>query len=185
MTDWSGSTALIVIDVQQGFDDAAYWGERNNPECEANVARLIAAWRDHDWPIVFVRHDSQHGASPLAPGQPGNAFKNVVAGEPDLLVVKSVHSAFLGEPDLHAWLTERAISGIAICGVQTNMCCETTARNGSDLGYEMLFVLDATHTFDIVGSNHQVYRAREIGRYTALTLAADFGKVVSTHDLVT
>lgn len=184
MTDWSGSTALIVIDVQQGFDDAAYWGERNNPDCEANVARLIAAWRDHDWPIVFVRHDSQNGASPLAPKQPGNAFKNVVVGEPDVLVVKSVHSAFLGEPDLHAWLTERAITGIAICGVQTNMCCETTARDGSDLGYEMLFVLDATYTFDIIGSNHQVYRAREIARYSALTLAADFGKVVSTHDLV-
>ncbi len=185
MTDWSGSTALIVVDVQKGFDDIAFWGERNNPDCEENVARLIAEWRDHEWPIVFVRHDSASVGSPLAPNEPGNEFKAVVAGDPDLLVAKSVHSAFLGEPDLHAWLTERGVTGIAICGIQTNMCCETTARDGSDLGYEMLFVLDATHTFDIIGANHQVYRAREIARYTALTLGADFGKVVATHDLVT
>ena len=184
MTDWSGSTALIVVDVQKGFDDQAVWGERNNPECEANVARLIGAWRDHNWPIVFVRHDSATPGSPLAPGTPGNAFKDVVTGEPDLLVGKSVHSAFKGTPDLAAWLTEHDITGIAVCGIQTNMCCETTARDGSDLGFEMLFVLDATHTFDIVGSNHQVYRAREIARYTALTLGADFGRVVVTADLL-
>ena len=184
MTDWSGSTALIVVDVQKGFDDRAAWGNRNNPECEANISRLISAWRDHNWPIVFVRHDSTTPGSPLAPGTPGNVFKDVVTGEPDLLVSKSVHSAFKGTPDLASWLNERGITGIAVCGIQTNMCCETTARDGSDLGYDMLFVLDATHTFDIVGPNHQVYRAREIARYSALTLEADFGRVVMTAELL-
>ena len=184
MTDWSGSTALLVVDVQKGFDDQAIWGDRNNPECEANVARLIAAWRDHRWPIVFVRHDSTSPGSPLAAGEPGNAFKDVVSGAPDLLVSKNVHSAFKGTPDLEAWLTDHGITGIAVCGIQTNMCCETTARDGSDLGFEMLFVLDATHTFDIIGPNHQVYRAREIARYTALTLGADFGRVVMTAELL-
>ncbi len=184
MSDWIRSTALIVVDVQKGFDDRAVWGERNNPDCEANVGRLIAGWRDHDWPIVFVRHDSQTPGSPLAAGSPGNAFKDVVTGEPDLLVSKSVHSAFHGTPDLAGWLREQGITGIAICGIQTNMCCETTARVGSDLGFEMIFVIDATHTFDLVGPNHQVYRAREIARYTALTLDADFGRVVSTAELL-
>ena len=41
MADWTGSTALIVVDVQKGFDDAAYWGPRNNPDCEINVFNLI------------------------------------------------------------------------------------------------------------------------------------------------
>jgi nicotinamidase-related amidase len=183
MTDWSGTTALVVVDVQGGFDDAS-WGPRNNPECEANVARLIEMWRERDWPIVFVRHDSVAPGSPLRPGSPGNDFKGVVAGEPDLLVTKSVHSAFLGEPDLDAWLRRHEISGVAVCGIQTNMCCETTARQAGDLGYDMLFALDATHTFDIVAANGTVHAADAIAGYTALTLAADFGTVVSTTELI-
>lgn len=184
MTDWTGSTALIVIDMQKGFDDGTYWGPRNNPDCEANVEQLITAWRDQDWPIVYVRHDSGTPGSPLAPSSKGNDFKEAIKGSPDLLVVKSVHSAFYGNPDLNAWLTEHGISGVAICGIQTNMCCETTARMASDLGYDVLFVEDATHTFDLVTETKKVYRAREIARYSMLTFAADFGRVVRTSDLV-
>ena len=36
-------TALVVVDVQRAFEDAGYWGRRNNPDCEANVERLIGA----------------------------------------------------------------------------------------------------------------------------------------------
>jgi nicotinamidase-related amidase len=54
----------------------------------------------------------------------------------------------------------------------------------SDLGYEVLFVSDATHTFDIVTETKKVYRAREVALYTMLTFEADFGKVVRTSDLV-
>ena len=74
------SDALLVVDVQRAFDESAYWGRRNNPACEENVARLIAAWRAAGDPIVFVRHDSVDPGSPLAPGTPGNAFKDVVTG---------------------------------------------------------------------------------------------------------
>jgi nicotinamidase-related amidase len=181
---WADSTALIVIDVQKGFDNEEYWGSRNNPDCEANVGRLIAAWREHGWPIVFVQHSSTTPSSPLAPTSPGFAFKDVVSGKPDLLITKTVHSAFYGDVDLDAWLTEHEISGVAICGIQTNMCCETTARMASDLGYEMVFVVDATHTFDLVTSARQVHRARDVSRYTVLTLEADFGTVMRTAELV-
>ena len=184
MADWAGSTALIVVDVQRGFDDQNFWGQRNNPDCERNIDQLIKAWRSQGWPIVFVRHDSLSSTSPLAPGTKGNAFKDVVSGKPDLLVVKNVHSAFYGEPDLDGWLKEHGIAGVAVCGIQTNMCCETTARMASDLGYDLLFVEDATHTFDIVSKANKVYRAREIARYTAITIEADFGRVVRTSELV-
>ncbi len=78
------NAALIVIDVQQGFDDPAF-GRRSNPDCEANVAALITAWRANRRPLVFVRHDSLEERSSLAPGAPGNAFKAAVTGDPDLL----------------------------------------------------------------------------------------------------
>lgn len=38
------SAALVVIDLQKAID-APYWGPRNNPRCEANVAALLARWR--------------------------------------------------------------------------------------------------------------------------------------------
>jgi nicotinamidase-related amidase len=182
--DWKGSTALVVVDVQQGLDDLAYWGPRNNPDCETNIAALIAAWRSHGWPVVFVRHDSTDPLSPLRPGQSGNDFKDEIEGEPDLLVVKSVHSAFEGQPRLHDWLDSEGVSGIAVCGIQTNFCCETTARQGSDLGYDVLFVLDATYTFDRLALDGITVRARDLARVTATNLNEEFATVVNTRELI-
>jgi nicotinamidase-related amidase len=152
--------ALVVVDFQKAFDDAGHWGPRNNPACEENVGALIEAWRECEQPIVVVRHDSVEEGSLLRPGQPGNALKDVVRGEPDLLVVKHVNSAFHGDPDLAAWLRANDIAEVVICGIQTNMCCETTARVGANLG-------------STIGAD-------ELARVTAANLDAEFGRVVST-----
>ena len=178
------ATALIVVDVQQAFDELDYWGRRNNPACEANVAALIAEWRAAGRPLVFVRHDSDEDASPLRPGEPGNAFKPEVGGEPDLLVAKRVNSSFYGEPDLDAWLRGRGISSFALCGLTTNHCVETTARMGGNLGYDVLFVLDATATFDREGPDGEVVTAEELTRATAASLHGEFVTVVKTADLI-
>ena len=177
------ATVLVVIDVQSGFDDPA-WGTRNNPACEENISRLIAAWRAAERPVVFIRHDSAHADSPLRPNQPGNEFKPVVSGKPDLLVAKHVNSAFYGDPDLHGWLQEKAMTGVAIAGIQTNYCCETTARMAGNLGYDTLFVLDATHTFDLPAHGGGTITADEVARLTASNLQDEFADVVMTADLV-
>jgi nicotinamidase-related amidase len=178
------ATALIVVDVQRAFDDADYWGRRDNPACEANVAALIAEWRARGRPLVFVRHDSDEEVSPLRPDQPGNAFKPEVSGEPDLLVAKRVNSAFYGEPDLDAWLRGRGIGSFALCGITTNHCVETTARMGGNLGYDVLFVLDACATFDRTGPDGELVTAEELTRATAASLHEEFATVVKTRDLL-
>jgi nicotinamidase-related amidase len=177
--------ALVVIDVQLGFDDPV-WGARNNPTCESNVAALIGGWRARGRPIVFVRHDSNEGPdSPLAPNRPGNAFKPVVTGEPDLLVTKQVHSAFYGKPDLDNWLQAHDIKALAICGIATDHCCETTARMAGDLGYETFFVEDATHAFDRVGPDGVKLTADEVCRATVASIHGEFATVVTTEELLT
>ncbi len=183
MTPAGAAEALIVVDVQKGFEDPVM-GPRNNPAAEENVAALIAAWRERGEPVVFVRHDSHEHGSPLAVGTPGNDFKDVVSGAPDLLVSKQVHSAFHGDPSLQAWLDERGIGAIAVCGIMTNFCCETTARVGCDLGYDVRFVIDATHTFDDEGPGGDTATADEISRFTAITLDGEFAQVVRTADVV-
>jgi nicotinamidase-related amidase len=176
--------ALVVVDVQQAFEDAAYWGRRNNPACEDNVAALIAEWRARGRLVVFVRHDSDEDVSPLRPDEPGNAFKPMVDGEPDLLVAKRVNSAFHGTPDLDAWLRAQDLDGLVICGITTNHCCETTARVGGNLGHEVLFALDATHTFDRAAPDGGTVTADELARVTATNLHGEFATVVATADLL-
>ena len=182
--DFDDTAALIVIDVQQGFDDPA-WGRRDNPDAEANIARLVKAWADAARPIVLVRHDSREPRSPLAPGSPGNALKPVVADAPhDLFVTKHVNSAFYGEPDLHAWLGERGVRQLVVCGIQTNQCVETTARMAGNLGYDVTLPIDATHTFDMAGPDGQTVSADELTRATAASLHGEFADVVRTDDVV-
>jgi len=180
----SPDTALVVVDVQRAFDEHSHWsptGHRNNPDCERNVAALLHAWTG---PVVLVRHDSTEPGSPLAPGHPGNAFKDVVDREGDLLVTKDTNSSFYGTPDLHAWLQQRGIGSFAVCGIQTNHCVETTARMGGNLGYEVLFVLDACHTFDRRGPDGEIVTAEELSRATAASLHDEFATVVRTADLI-
>lgn len=176
--------ALIVIDVQRGFNDAAHWGPRNNPPAEANILKLLAAWRETGRPIVLVRHDSSEDGSPLAPGQPGNELQPGIDGPHDLLVVKHVNSAFHGAPDLDGWLRGAAIDEVIVCGITTNHCCETTARVGANLGYRVRFALDATYTFDRRGPDGTLMTADELARATATSLHGEFADIVSTADLL-
>lgn len=175
--------ALVVVDVQQGFDDPS-WGRRNNPACEANVAALLAEWRARHRPVVFVRHDSVVPESPLAPGQAGNDLKPVVTGEPDLWVTKHVNSSFHGSPDLDAWLRQQGLAGIVVAGITTNHCCETTARVGGNLGHQVVFALDATHTFDRTAPDGSAVSADELMRVTGANLHGEFATVVSTRQLL-
>ncbi|MEU2184408.1 cysteine hydrolase family protein [Streptomyces thermolilacinus] len=186
----AADAALIVVDVQKGFAEPP-WGRRNNPGAEGNIAALIDAWQASGRPVVFVRHDSVSPRSPLRPGQPGNGFQDLVeerrgkGAGPELLVTKSVNSAFYGEPDLDAWLRGAGVRQLVVVGVQTNMCAETTARMGGNLGYDVLFPLDATHTFDATGPFGWTLTADELARATAVSLHADrFARVVRTADVL-
>jgi nicotinamidase-related amidase len=178
------TAALLVVDVQRGMEDTGYWGRRNNPDCEQNVAALIEAWRERGQPVVYVRHDSKLDGSPLRPGEPGNALKDILRDEPDLLVTKSVSSAFHGAPDLEGWLRDAGIDRIVLCGIQTNMCCETTARVAATLGFDLRFALDATHTFDLTDRSGITIPAEELARVTAATIDSEYGRVVTTPEAI-
>lgn len=173
--------ALLVVDVQQGMDDRA-WGRRNNSDCERNITLLLAAWRERELPIILIRHDSVESDSPLRPDRPGNALKGLVEGPHDLIVRKSVSSGFYGSPDLAGWLQEREISALAICGIQTNMCCESTARQASNLRFDVQLVLDATHTFDAPAFGGGTLTAEELARATATNLDGELADVISTAE---
>jgi nicotinamidase-related amidase len=177
-------TALVVVDVQQGFDDAAWWGPRNNPDADDHIESLIEGFVAAGQPVVLVRHDSENPDSPLHPHRPGNRLKPYIRAEPALLVTKQVNSSFHGHPDLHAWLTGEGIGSLVVCGITTNHCCETTARVGGNLGYRVRFALDATHTFDRNGPDGTTMTADELARATATNLDGEFAQVVTTAEVL-
>ncbi|MEV6122431.1 cysteine hydrolase family protein [Streptomyces sp. NPDC052077] len=187
----AGNAALVVVDVQKGFEELDFWGERNHPEADGNIAALIDVWQSTGRPVVLVRHDSARPDSPLRTGYAGNDFKEYVAerrgrgGGAELLVTKSVNSAFLGSPDLGTWLRGEGITQIVLVGIQTNMCVETTARMGGNLGYEVLVAYDATYTFGLEGPFGWRRSADELARASAVSLhGGGFARVVTTGEVV-
>lgn len=122
----------------------------------------------------------------------GNAFKEYVerrrgkgAGGAELLVTKTVNSAFYGTPDLDAWLKGEGISQFVVAGIQTNMCVETTARMGGNLGYDVVVAYDATHTFDLEGPFGWRRSADEVAQASAVSLhGGGFAHVVATKEVV-
>lgn len=181
-----GNAALIMIDVQKGFEREDRWGRRDNPDAEAHMESLQKTWLETKRPLVVVQHDSVEPGSTLAPSDPGNALKDFVALDSAALYVrKTVNSAFYGTPNLEAWLRENGIETIVVCGITTNHCCETTARMGGNLGFKVIFVADAMHTFDQTASNGFSLSAEDLTIATVVSLdAGGFATAATTSDVL-
>ena len=176
-------SALILVDVQQGFDDPS-WGPRNNPDAESKIAELLAAWREAGWPVIHIVHDSLLPTSPLNPRMSGNAPKTEAqphASEPTYR--KSVNSAFIGTP-LEADLRSAEISTLVLVGLTTNHCVSTTTRMAGNLGFLTYVVSDATATFDRVGINGRNRRAEDVHAAALSDLHGEFATVVDTATIL-
>lgn len=180
------NAALIVIDVQQTFDDHAYWGKRDNPDAEENTRRLVEFWQNHGLPLVMVTHTSSLLESTFHPGRISSQLKPFLADiTPTLAVTKTVNSAFYGSPDLAAWLTASGIEQLVLCGIQTNMCVETTARMSGNLGFNTVVAIDACHTFDLQGPDGAVTKAADLSKTTATNLfGGEFANVVTSQAIM-
>jgi predicted metalloendopeptidase/nicotinamidase-related amidase len=174
------NTALLVIDVQVGFDDPA-WGPRNNPQAEANIAALIAAWRAARAPVVHIVHDSPAPAGLLRPGTPGNASKPEAQPRGGERVYrKTVNSAFIGTC-LEADLRALGVGTLVIVGLTTNHCVSTTARMAGNLGFETFVVADATATFDRANRDGTLRVAADVHEAALSDLQDEFARIVDTQ----
>jgi nicotinamidase-related amidase len=184
VTALPSNTALILIDVQQGLDDP-YWGPRNNPHAEDNMARLLAAWRAAGRPIYHVKHLSRNPASPLRPGAPGNAIKVIVQPQGDEPVItKDVNSAFIGT-DLEQRLREAGITTVVIVGLTTIHCVSTSVRMAANLGFETVLVSDATASHGCTGYDGKRYPPELVHDIALAELHGEFATVMDTEAVLT
>ncbi|KAI0965227.1 isochorismatase hydrolase [Xylaria arbuscula] len=132
-TTTSPRTALLLIDVQQGFNDPSYSG-RSTPNFEANIVKLLAAFRAaEDTPIIHVRHHSVSETGPFHPSRPGAQFMDYATPQPgELIKSKNVNSAFVGT-DLESEIRDLGIQRLIVVGLTTGHCVSTSVRMAANL----------------------------------------------------
>jgi nicotinamidase-related amidase len=132
---------------------------------EPNIVRLVHAARAAGVPIVFTKLASHQkdgrdlggkirGANELARHLIGKPFfphqddpaaaiiPSLAPQDADIVLTKTTSGAFSGT-ELDRLLKNMGVSQLILCGVVTNMCVESSARVGADLGFDVTVVSDA------------------------------------------
>lgn len=177
------NAALVVIDMQDGINHPKL-GRRNNPQAEAQMSTLLAAWRETRRPVIHVRHFSRSPDSVFWPEQPGVDYQPAfrpIEGERELK--KQVPDAFCSTP-LESWLRADSITQVVIVGVITNNSVESTARSGGNLGFEVLVPHDACFTFDQADFFGHPHTAEEVHAMSLGNLDGEYATVVATVQIV-
>lgn len=191
------SRALVVVDVQESFRQRENWAASSAPDIVERVQRLVEHARGRGDRVIWVLHAEPGSGGPF---DPASGHVRLMAGldprpgEP--VLVKTVHNAFT-TTDLAHRLTQDGVRDVAVCGVRTEQCCETTARLASDLGYRVDLVVDATATTPIehpdavpgrplaeVLADPSTLPTDEIVRRTVYALAGRFARVVTVDEVV-
>jgi biuret amidohydrolase len=198
--------ALLIIDMQRDFLEAGGFGEALGNDVsqlrrtiEPNK-RLLGAWRDAGLLVIHTREGHRPDLSDLPPakrvrgrgditiGDPGPMGRLLVRGEPGHDIIPELYPR-AGEPvidkpgkgafwatDLHAILQHRGIGQLAVTGVTTEVCVNTTVREANDRGYDCL-VLE-----DCVGSYFPAFQAAGLAMIKAQ--GGIFGWVGRSPDLI-
>jgi nicotinamidase-related amidase len=145
-------TALVLIDLQNavvGMNTAPYTAA----QVVANSKKLAEAFRAAGAPVVYVRVDINDFLK-LPVDQPHNMGDKpipAVASEiapsadfqpGDILLTKRHWGAFAGT-DLEQQLKARGVDTVVLTGISTNVGVESTARQGTGLGFAFVLVEDA------------------------------------------
>ena len=148
--------ALFVIDMQRHFcerEGSMY--VRGSPRIIKNIRKLLSLFSEHERPVIFTRHiDStdpdnlmlRWWSGLIKESDPMSEITSALDTSVGSIIKKPQYDAFLYTP-LEEKLTAQNIRQVAICGVLTNCCCETTARSAFMRGFEVYFVTDASGTY--------------------------------------
>lgn len=185
-------SALVVIDMQEFY-------VHDVPSAIAivpNINRLARAFRERGgqvawvsmvageagrslWPLYhdrfFTAENARRHRDSLSKGHPGQQLRADLDVRPeDIHAEKQRFSAFIREhSDLPAKLEARGIENVAITGMLTNFCCETSARDAMMLDYRVAMVSDANAA-----------RFEEDHAIGFSTVFQSFGDVVSTDEMI-
>jgi ureidoacrylate peracid hydrolase len=184
-----GRTALVNVDLQNVFVENAPDGrvilERvNRLAAECRRAGILVIHTSHvlraDGSNIGVLGDLVPAVKDegfLAEGSWGAALHAALRLEPgDVLLPQPRFGAFHGT-DLEMILRQRSIDTIAISGISTDVCCDTTAREANARDFRVLFLIDATAT------NADTPEEAAAGQQATLNIIGMFAEPITTAEL--
>ena len=185
-----GRMALVNVDIQNCFV------EGSAPESAAvveRINRLADVCRIAGIPVVQVRHAVPAGSdlgvlAEIAPivndglldsdSDTAAYHADLVLSPGDILLDKPHFGAF-HDTELEQLLRRRDIDTIIITGIETNVCCETTAREAMVRDFRVFFMSDGTTTGGVPGLTRD-----EVQRASLATLGLLFAQVISVQEMV-
>jgi nicotinamidase-related amidase len=159
-------STLIIIDAQNEYAEGKLKCS-NTASSRKVIASLLQKYRDGNGKIVHVVHDTPDGAPVFTPGTKlAEEFEEHLGGG------KIVLTGYM------VCLSLVLLFRISYQRVQAHVCVSTTARQGAELGYDVICVEDAIGDRSIPG-----VEAEELTK-TALNEIADaFGTVIQSSEI--
>jgi nicotinamidase-related amidase len=184
------STALLVMDVQQGIVDRFGGDEGYLPRLAAAIqaARGAGIWVIYvtvafraGHPEVSERNKSFAaiaGTGRFADGDPGRAIHPAVTpASGDLIVTKRRVSAFTGS-DLEVVLRAGGIDSLVLAGIATSGVVLSTLRQAADLDYRLTVLADGC--LDADPEVHRVLLEKVFPRQADVVRIADWTASLAT-----
>ena len=175
---------LLVIDMQRHMTDRIASGrQRCNPLAEQHVANLLALFRAKKLPVFHVWHRDPDPASEYRDGLKGaDPMPCALPVDGEEVFWKSSSSGF-SRTGLDPAMRRKGVDKIVIVGAVAAYCVASTARAGSDLGFDIVLPGDALLGFDLVGHEGGRIDAETALRVTLATLGSDFATVVRSDQV--
>jgi nicotinamidase-related amidase len=171
--------AGVVVDVQESFRHAPYFRDDGLQAHLERQQALVDGAAARGVPIVQVFHVGESGPFAESHGHVRTLEPPRIA--PTIVFKKRRHSAIVGT-GLDVWLVRHGVRRIAVSGIRTEQCCETTTRHASDLGFGVDFVSEATLTFPMTDPQGREWSAAEIRARTELVLDKRFARVATVEE---
>lgn len=187
-------TAVLVIDVQNDFCSPEGWFGGVGHDLSIihsavqNLKGFLGPARDAGNTMIFVRgvYDQKYLSQVMIErherdglplehcieGSWGAGYYEIAPETSDIDLVKHRYSAFIGT-ELDDILKARGIENLILTGITSNVCVESTARDGYMYDYRIVFVSDCTGTY-----------SQSLHDASLENITRSFGVVVTSDDLI-
>jgi len=175
--------ALVLIDIQNDyFPDGAMELVDSLPAL-ANARRLLEHFRKKGRPVYHIQHlSTRPDATFFIPDTPGaDIHQDLKPLQDETVVTKNRPNGFF-QTNLLELLRNAGITDLAVAGMMTHMCIDTTVRAARDLGFATTLYGDACATRDLTFDRTTV-RARDVQVAYLAALSGMFATVAKTDSL--